>query len=402
MSRRKSGRKLPLHSVKETVTKWLSLEDDRIIDVILATVVANDLSADPSWLLVVGPPSNAKTEILRSLDGHQKAHFLSNLTPTTLISGIKPKGKIPEPSLLPRLNDKVLILKDFTTVLSMRNEAQAEILAQLREIYDGSYSKAFGNGKLIEWKGHVGLLGAVTPVYDRHYSVIGTLGDRFLLYRTPDADGRTIGIRAQQMVGQEDAMREEIRDVVHRFLDQFEDLGNLSLKKNEEINKMLVDLACFVAHGRCPVDRDYHNRNVLYLPQPEGTPRLVKQLMQLGMGLSLIHGKAGFDLEVYEILKKVGRDLLPTARLKILQYLWDEKVIEYLKDRRRTKEIADAVNIPVRTAKFILEDMMLVQLLNRKVDGTEERSSYTWQITDDANDFMAHSEVFEVSKAVPF
>ncbi|MFH1629659.1 MAG: hypothetical protein ABIE47_13170 [Pseudomonadota bacterium] len=393
---------LPLGKVKKTVTKWLSLEDDTVVDVMLATVVANMLDTDPNWCLIVGPPSSAKTEILRSLTGHPRAHFLSNLTPTTLVSGMKPKGKLPEPSLLPKLDGKTLVLKDFTTVLSMRNDAQAEILAQLREVYDGSYSKAFGNGKVVDWEGHVGLLGAVTPVYDRHYSVIGTLGDRFLLYRTPDSNGRVIGLQAQKMVGQEETMRNEIREVVHRFIDQFNDLGPVKFETNKEVNKMIVELACFVAYGRCPVDRDPYSRTVNYMPQPEGTPRLVKQLMQIGTGLTLIHEKPGFDLAIYEILKKIGRDLLPAARLKILRYLWDEKVLEYLKERRKTKDIADAVNMPVRTAKLILEDMMLVKLLNRDVDGDQDKSPYTWQITDYAGDFIQNSEVFEVSQTVPF
>jgi len=239
-------------------------------------------------------------------------------------------------------------------------------------------------------------------VFDRHYSVIGSLGDRFLLYRTPDTNGRLVGLQAQKMVGQEETMRNEIRDVVHKFIDQFDDLGSVNLKQNEEINNMIVELACFVAYGRCPVDRDPYARTVLYMPQPEGTPRLVKQLMQIGTGLTLIHEKPGFDLEICEILKKISCDLLPAARLKILRYLSDENVFEYLKERRKTKEIADGVNMPVPTAKLCLEDMMLVGLLNRDVDGDQEKSPYTWQLTDNAASLISDSEIFEVSKTVPF
>ena len=179
-------------------------------------------------------------------------------------------------------------------------------------------------------------------------------------------------------------------------------MGAVNLKPNEEINNMIVELACFVAYGRCPVDRDPYSRNVLTMPQPEGTPRLIKQFMQLGTGLTLIHEKTGFDLEIFEILKKVGRDLLPAVRLKILRYLSDENVFEYLKERRKTKDIADSVNIPTPTAKLCLEDMMLVGLLNRDVDGDQEKSPYTWQITDVAQSLIANSEVFEITQNVPF
>jgi len=391
----------PLSEVKKTIKSWLYLEDDTVIDVILGTQVANQLKTDPNWMLIIGPPSHAKTELLRSLDGHPKACFLSNLTPSTLVSGLRSKKDGEDPSLLLKLNGKTLVLKDFTSILSMRSEAQQEILGQLREVYDGQYSKAFGTGKKIDWEGHVGLLGAVTPVYDKHYSVIGTLGDRFLLYRTGNTNGRKTGMQAQKIVGHEDQMRGEIRDSVHKFLDQFNDLSGMQFKKNEDINSLIVDLASFVALGRLPVERDYRNQTVLYQPLPEGTPRLVKQLMQLGMGLTIIHGKSGLDVGTFEILKKVGRDLLPSQRLKILQHLWEEGVITTT--WKKTKEVADDINMPATTVKLILEDLMIVELLDRNIEDEEkEKSPYRWRLTDTAFDLMQSSEVFKVSENVPF
>ena len=395
----KKGRACPLSEVKGIMHKWLSLEDDNVVDVMLGIILANMLNTDPNWLLIVGPPSNAKTEVLRALDGHPQAYFLSNLTPSTLVSGLKPKGKLPEPSLLPKLDGKTLVLKDFTTILAMRSDAQSEIIAQLREIYDGSYTKAFGNGKVIDWHGHVGLLGATTPVYDKHYSVIGSLGDRFLLYRLPDSNGRTIGKKAQKLVGQETQMRDEIQSVVHKFLNQFEDgLSDLQIKTDPVLDNMLVELACFVSLGRCPVDRDYRTRDVTYVPQPEGTPRVLKQLMQLGMGLAVAQDKTEFDFEIYELLKKVGRDLLPAARLKILAWMYEKKVFEYLKERRTTREIAEAVNLPGSTTKMLLEDMSLVQMLKRNMDSGAEKAAYEWQIADEMVDIISKSEVFKVSE----
>ena len=243
--------------------------------------------------------------------------------------------------------------------------------------------------------------GAVTPVYDKHYSVIGTLGDRFLLYRTGSVNGRKTGMQAQKIVGREDQMRGEIRDAVHKFLDQFDDLDGRQFKTNEDVNSLIVDLASFVALGRLPVERDYRNQTVLYHPLPEGTPRLVKQLMQLGMGLSLVYGKPGLDIEIYEVLKKVGRDLVQSQRLKILRHLWDEGVITTT--WYKTKEIADGVNMPTTTVKMILEDLMIVELLDRDIeDEDKERSPYLWKLSNIAFDLMKSSEVFEVSETVPF
>jgi len=152
MNPNKNALQYPLYEVKKIIKDWLYLEDDTVIDVILAIQVANELRTDPNWMLIIGPPSHAKTELLRSLDGHPKTCFLSNLTPSTLVSGLRFKKGQKDPSLLLTLDGKTLVLKDFTSILSMRSEAQQEILGQLREVYDGQYSKAFGTGKKIDWE----------------------------------------------------------------------------------------------------------------------------------------------------------------------------------------------------------------------------------------------------------
>jgi hypothetical protein len=390
--------------VKQVIQKWLHLSDHNMIDVMVAVLVANKLRTDPSWLLFVAPPSHAKTELVISTEGHPSTCLISTITPTTLVSGMRVKKGQAEPSLLPKLDGKVIVLKDFTSVLSMRSDAQAEILAQLREVYDGQYSKAFGTGKKFDWRGHVGLIGCVTPVYDKHYAAIGTLGDRFLLYRTHAPDARETGRQAQRIVGREDEMRSEIRDSVHKFLNQFDDLSDIQFRDNPEISELIVDLACFVAMARLPVERDYRTGTVLYLPLAEGSPRLTKQLMQLGMGLCIVRGKDQIGFDEFQILKKVARDLLPAQRLKIIQWLYDEGVVTTA--TRKTKEIAEGANLPTTTAKLICEDLMIVGVLDRDVEDLDkETSPYKWRIADGFYKFIQGSGVLnigEVPDDVPF
>lgn len=393
--------KFPLGKVKEVVHKWLYLEDDHMIDVMFATHIANQFQTDPSWMIFIAPPSHTKTELLRSFEGHPQAYFLSNLTPATLVSGINPKKLQEDPSLLLKLDGKTLILKDFTTVLSMRSENQQEIISQLREIYDGHYTKVFGNGKAVDWKGRVGLMAACTPVYDSHYAVIGTLGDRFLLYRTENSNDEEMGLQAQRIVGHEEEMRQEIKQAVHTFINQL-DLKDIHFQKDEVINHMIVILGCFCAYARCPVQRDYRDQHIQYLPLPEGPARLVKQFMQIGMGLALVNGKTLIDVEIYEIIKKIGRDLIPGQRLKILKHLWDKKAFESWGEWLKTKEIAEAVSIPASTVKLILEDLMIVGLLNRQRGGEAENAPYKWQFSQKAYDRAAGAEVFKVTPDEPF
>jgi hypothetical protein len=385
--------KYPLDEVKKVIHKWFYIENDSVIDVIVAGYIANRFKTDPLWIIIIAPPSNTKTELLRSFDGHKNAFFISNLTPSTLVSGMKTK---PEPSLLPKLNDKMVILKDFTTILSMRSENQQEVLAQFRETYDGQYSKVFGNGKELNWKGRFGLIAACTPKYDSHHAVIGSMGERFLLYRTGSMNGAKMGLQAQRIVGKEDKMRDEIRAAVHKFINQFDDLKVAHIGKDEDVNNMIVALACFCAYGRCPVERDHYDRHVKYDPVPEGTPRLVKQFTQIGIGLALAHGKSLIDLQIYETIKKIGRDLIPTQRLRIMKYLWDQKAFEYLSGWEKTLDIADAVNMPGGTAKLILEDLMTIGVLNRERGESDGgRPPYLWQLSDQFCQMAGGAEVFD-------
>jgi hypothetical protein len=76
---------------------------------------------------------------------------LGAFTPQTFLSGFYGQR---EPGLLEKLGETternriytttgngILLAKDFTTILSMRRDTQAEILAQLREIHDGEFRR---------------------------------------------------------------------------------------------------------------------------------------------------------------------------------------------------------------------------------------------------------------------
>lgn len=390
---------LPLNQLKTTFHKWLHLEDDDFIDIIVGAFLVNKFFPEPLWLLLIAAPSNAKTEILRAFNELPSAYFLSNLTPATLVSGLPPKVNGIDNSLLLQLDGKVLILKDFTSILAMRAENQQEILAQLREIYDGQYSKSWGNGRRIDWTGHVGFIGACTPVYDRHHGTIAALGDRFLLYRCNNYEQEEMGLKALSLVGQEKEMREEIKAALHSFLKQFDSIKNPLLERDDDTSGKIVNLACLCAAGRCAVERDYRNKSVLYLPQPEGSPRLVKQLCMIGAGIALAQGKKAFDDEVYELIRKIALSNMPASRRAVIEYLWNEEALEHLHFWKKTGEVAEAVRLPKTTAKLVLEDLQLVGLVNRTMtsdDNDEDgRTPYRWQMNYKCYDYMTKAQVFK-------
>lgn len=354
-----------LQSLKNVVTKWLKLVDDTIIEIVCVAYIALKLEGDPLWVMVVGPPSSAKTETIMGLADCSEIHVLSSLTPQTLISGRQGRGG-GKNSLIFKLNDKLLVAKDFGTVLSMRSEGQREILSQLREIYDGRYSKAFGSkDETVDWEGRVGFLGGCTQVIDQHYSVNQQLGERFVFYRVDGGDPIETGKQALKIVGKEKEMRSEIRQAFKQFLESIEPQDG-TIHIPESIKNRIIHLAAFAANARTGVPRNYKTQEIEAVPTPEGSPRLTKQLVTTGIALAIAHEKQEFDEEIFKTLKKIGRDTIPGTRLKLIDTLWNAEITSIHNTLETTPKIAELANYPSTTTRFILEDLNSVYLVDRK------------------------------------
>lgn len=348
---------MSLQNVVNTVNKWLFLSDTHVIKVLLGTVVANLLQGDPVWLFIIAPPSSAKTELIRALNKIPQIYPLSNLTPQTFISGRVSKINC---SLLPQLNGKILTFKDFTTVLTMHREKRAEILAQLREIHDGQYKKAFGTGKIIEWSGKLGFISGVTPIIDTHYSIYTVLGERFIQYRIKQSDPIILAKKSMQNTGKEKEMREELSTVIAQFIKNIQIPSIDNIEISDEIKDKLAYLSTFCVTGRSGVIREgYHYREIIYTPEPEAPARLSKQLLTLSYGLAVVSGLKQVSMEDYSLIYKVGMDTLPKVRQDLLDFLSEHR------DALTTSDISTEINYPTNTARRYLEDLHALKLIDR-------------------------------------
>jgi hypothetical protein len=107
---------------------WLYLADAAPVLVTAAAVVANLAEGDPVWLLLVGPPSGGKTEILSSLIRLPYIVPAATLTEAALLSGTPKREKTAGATggLLRRVGDfGILLAKDFTSVLAQNRASFA-------------------------------------------------------------------------------------------------------------------------------------------------------------------------------------------------------------------------------------------------------------------------------------
>ncbi len=300
---------------------WLGESYDLdALDAVMAAAAVADLDGDPLWLLLVSGSGNAKTETAQALQGAD-AHVVSTIASQgALLSATSKRERSADATggLLRQIGDMgVVVIKDVTSILSMGRELRAEVMAALREIYDGRWVRTVGTdgGRTLEWNGRIAVVGAVTTAWDAAHAVIATMGDRFVLLRMDSTKQRTCaGRRAIANTGSEDKMRAELSTAVADVLAGASSSG-IELSQTE--TDKLLAAADLVTRARTGVEFDYRG-DVIDAHAPEMPTRFAKQLAQVVRGGVAV----GMSRDVaMRLAIRCARDSMPPLRLAIIDYL---------------------------------------------------------------------------------
>ncbi|HEY3435751.1 MAG TPA: hypothetical protein VGK41_08865, partial [Solirubrobacterales bacterium] len=329
-----------------TYRRWLHLPDPGALHVVLATVAANRAPGDPAWLLVVGPPGGGKTEVLGGISRLPDVHPTATLTEAALLSGTSKRetAATAKGGLLREIGEYgILLCKDFGSVLSMHRDARAAVLAALREIYDGSWTRHVGTdgGRTLAWSGKVGMIAGCTPAIDSHHAVIGSMGERFVLYRLPKVDAEAQVRRALGHVGQETTMRAELAEAVARVLADV-DSPTLTRTADARTTDRLVSISTLAVRCRSAVERDGYRREIELIPEAEAPARIALVLLRLLNALEAI----GLDADTaWRLVTKCALDSMPSLRRSVLEDLIARQ------SPASTNEVAERVGYPSVTAR---------------------------------------------------
>ena len=186
-------------SVTHILEEYYFNPDIEAARILCAALAAHTLKQfPPAWCLAIAPPGSMKTDLLEAFRGLPGVHFVDEVTSNTFLSGKvdeKNHKRTKPASWLHRIGDDgILVAADFSTFTSDPKKLQI-ILAQLRRIYDGYFSREFGTDENVEertWKGRLTLFAGAVPEIDRHYSLFQKLGDDSCV-----CDGRELGVLRQ-------------------------------------------------------------------------------------------------------------------------------------------------------------------------------------------------------------
>jgi hypothetical protein len=330
-------RPVTIDDIKLTLQEYFVMADDGIVDLVLATFIANRHKSveAPVWLLISAESSGGKTEIIDmfselSQDQYKLSYHISDLTPQTFASGMQNGGK--EPSLLHRINGRMIFIKDFTTILQKGKEPRREILSQFREIYDGEFNKDFGTGKSVHWKGRIGIIAGLTPPAVELLSQHGAMGERFVVYNMKQPNDKQLAVAMKANY------KKDIRGIKARLSAQVASYidAHVQMAETADIDAhMLSDetfddlnaVAQFATAARSQMNIDFRTHEPIGLPSKERFPRFVKQLQSIAKGFVLMNGGKDLTERQRKILYKIALDSVPRLRRVLLQLMTKHKSI---------------------------------------------------------------------------
>ena len=290
----------------------------------LAVAASNHADGQPLWGMLVGAPSGGKTTAI-DLVSYAASANLDSVTAPGLLSWHKANQHVaPTPTgALVRLGERGLILiADFSTVLSGSRDRRDDLFAMMRRVFDGKIQRDLGNeDKALTWEGRVTFLAACTSQIDNFSAHTDALGPRWVNYRLPPRVGaprKAVTRRAVKRSEDQNRTADEVTAMegaavvvgLAGFRARQEHLND------EHIISAVEDAAQVTCWGRASVPRDSGGRReICGIPEVEETPRVAQQLHMLVT--HLIHIGLS-DEEAINLMSKVAVDSMPAIRAKVL------------------------------------------------------------------------------------
>lgn len=344
-------------SVEELVlalrAKHKGFHDQPVIDTLmagLAVAVSLKVPGPMLWMHFVGPSSSLKTTLAKLISSaSDKCFSVSKFT--GLYSGYKTPGT--DNALVPRLQNRVLVINDLTPLLKSDRATFEEVTGQLRDIYDGSGGQFYKNGVTTQYEGVLfGCISCTTDAIRKFGS--SDLGERFLMSEINadyDDQGRFRPLPTTTS-GQGSAYNSVLNTIASGFDNHDDEAPKLDNLANERamcwgLINHLVDwisdesqnlAACaramqqdllfgeqvaayaeWLEHARCPLPK--RNEDAIVRPRPAQPHRSIAQLTKLAMCLCIVHKSIGLTPLIRRLIRKYALDTAHGLTLEVMNWI---------------------------------------------------------------------------------
>jgi hypothetical protein len=287
---------------------------------------------------------------------NQFCYPVSSITEHTFVSGLKENI-----DLAPSLRNRVVVIKDLTTLLSKREDIRAEVFADFRELTDGYVRKEFGNGVKKEYRGiHSSILFACTNAIERYYSMYSNLGSRMMFMRpyNDKVKARKQSIKNRNKLTD---IRRELHEAmmcfIHTLVDRLdrEPETLYELDTETEILDEIGECCDFLALARTTIHHNYKG-DIDELPESEFPTRIFNTVTKLAMVHAFIHERVPNEKDKAFAFRIIC-DNVPTIRLQVMKHV--------LTDWKTTPEIGQASGLSTESTKRVLDELTALGLCEK-------------------------------------
>ena len=302
--------------LKAIARKSVYMEHEKdTLPVVLATMLANRLDTHPVWLMIIAGPSSGKTIFINALQLCQEGIMVSMLTPKTLISGAKNRDTVDgkEASLMAKIDGKVMLIKDASTITEMNKNTRAEVFSQLRTAFDGTLEKDSGLGRKV-FKAKFGIILAGTSTLEKVRTFESSLGERFINFRPCPEDYDKVNALSNLNREIEGQLAIELAEAVAEYLD------SAGVPKNLPVPHQIAQHAQLLVSLRAGVSRDPYGK---WIDQPadDGIESPYRVSKQLGAMYSSLCHVTNNKHTALAITKRLALDSVPYVRMRLMQCL---------------------------------------------------------------------------------
>ena len=284
-----------------------------------ATILSRVFSGDnPIWMLLVGEPGCGKTMVMRSAAQCESVVYMSNLTSTNLISGAKTKDDS-DPSLLNQLKGKVLILKDYTEILSLSDSAKTQLVGTMRGIFDGEAERHYGTGVSRKYPDCAfPLLAGVTPVIHYKQHAVTAMGERYLRFDFMKDKSDAGKIVEASLKSGDVKLSKVMAPIINGFIDREYQLSDLP-----SATPRLLEQCWHVGNilGRLRTTSIIKEEDTDGYVFGEVGTRPAMQLRNLARCLAYVLEKKEIDNEIHSLLTTITIDTCIPKHVRIVSWL---------------------------------------------------------------------------------
>lgn len=363
-----------LDSLVNRFKYWLHIEDPSTIWTLCAAKISHRLPGDPVWLMVIGPSSDGKSELLKAFT-QQGELSVDDLTEHTFISGYISKKTDHIPQFAELLAGKMWYIYDLSIMMSKPFEERSTIFSDLRMIYDGRLKKRFGNKTSFDIPTpNNTLICGSTPVIDRTILEDQLMGTRFMTWRTKTGNRLKIMGKIDETEKEFPAMRGSLGVQVDTWSENTK-LNDFEFTEQDNIN--LQTMANQTTLLRTSVDTD-RNRDLVNDAYPEAPGRFYRQIKKMYRSYRII---GLTEDEAITCCKKLCMDCILPTRLKALEWLYNNN---HNGGSHRLSEVAVGTQMGKGATRQHLSALMGLGIVRyeERFDAQYRKDIETWQVSD--------------------